>query len=166
MMFPSLRGGNDNPSPKEGFLGEADDVIAAAEFLCKQENVDANRIYLGGHSTGGTMALIVSECSDRFRAVVAFGPVDDVSGYGKQFLPCDINDKKEIELRSPGFWLDCIRSPTFVFEGMGPGNMIDLIRNCLFWIFFLDRPPITRSEFNLLSILKRLMSTKKNLNCI
>ncbi|MGE3809330.1 MAG: alpha/beta hydrolase family protein, partial [Gemmataceae bacterium] len=33
MMFPSLRGGNDNPGVKEGFLGEVDDVVAAAEFL-------------------------------------------------------------------------------------------------------------------------------------
>ena len=31
MMFPSLRGGNDNPGPKEGFLGEVDDIIAAAD---------------------------------------------------------------------------------------------------------------------------------------
>ncbi|MGV3605285.1 MAG: alpha/beta hydrolase family protein [Planctomycetaceae bacterium] len=128
MMFPSLRGGNDNPSAKEGFLGEVDDVIAAADFLSKQESVDPNRIYLGGHSTGGTMVLLVSECTSRFRAVFAFGPVDDVSGYGKQLLPCDIKDKKEIQLRSPGFWLDSIRSPTFVFEGVERGNLIDLLK--------------------------------------
>ena len=33
MMFPSLRGGNDNPGTKEGFLGEVDDVLAAADYL-------------------------------------------------------------------------------------------------------------------------------------
>src|SRR5437879_5106436 len=49
MMFPSLRGGNDNPGPKEGFFGEVDDVLAAAEFLRKQPFVDPDRIYLGGH---------------------------------------------------------------------------------------------------------------------
>src|SRR5262245_11682556 len=37
MMFPSLRGGNNNPGVKEGFLGEVDDVIAATDFLAKQE---------------------------------------------------------------------------------------------------------------------------------
>ena len=26
-------------------------------------------IYLGGHSTGGTLVLLVSECTDRFRAI-------------------------------------------------------------------------------------------------
>src|SRR5215831_21087993 len=32
MMFPSLRGGNDNPGLKEGFFGEVDDVLAAADL--------------------------------------------------------------------------------------------------------------------------------------
>jgi acetyl esterase/lipase len=65
MMFPSLRGGNDNPGQEEGFLGEVDDVLAAADFLAKQAYVDPHRIYLGGHSSGGTLALLVSECSAR-----------------------------------------------------------------------------------------------------
>ena len=33
MMFPSLRGGNDNPGVREGFFGEVDDVLAATDFL-------------------------------------------------------------------------------------------------------------------------------------
>ena len=74
MMFPSLRGGNDNPGYEEGFMGEADDIVAAAEFLAEQPGVDPNRIYLGGHSTGGTMVLIESEYTDRFRAVFHSAP--------------------------------------------------------------------------------------------
>ena len=35
MLFPSLRGGNDNPGLREGLLGEVDDVLAAADFLAK-----------------------------------------------------------------------------------------------------------------------------------
>ena len=35
MMYPSLRGGNDNPGVIEGFYGEVDDVIAAADYLKK-----------------------------------------------------------------------------------------------------------------------------------
>ena len=42
MMFPSLRGGNDNPGTKEGFLGEVDDVLAAADYLAAQPSVDPN----------------------------------------------------------------------------------------------------------------------------
>jgi dipeptidyl aminopeptidase/acylaminoacyl peptidase len=124
MMFPSLRGGNDNPGAKEGFLGEVDDVIDAANFLAKQSYVDPNRIYLGGHSTGGTLVLLVSECSDRFRAVISFGPVSDVRGYGPQYNPFDLSNDREVELRSPGHWLASIKSPTFVLEGAGPDSNI------------------------------------------
>jgi acetyl esterase/lipase len=123
MMFPSLRGGNNNPGAKESFLGEVDDVLAAADFLAKQKFVDPDRIYLGGHSTGGTMALLVAECSDRFRAVFSFGPVHDVSGYDPQYLTFDRSNPREVELRSPGHWLSSVKSPTFVLEGMVQGNI-------------------------------------------
>jgi dipeptidyl aminopeptidase/acylaminoacyl peptidase len=126
IMFPSLRGGNDNPGKKEGFLGEVDDILAAADLLAKQEYVDPKRIYLGGHSTGGTMVLLVAECSDRFRAVFSFGPVDDVSGYPPEFTPFNTRDPKEVELRSPGRWLGSIKSPVFVIEGMRDGNLDSL----------------------------------------
>jgi pimeloyl-ACP methyl ester carboxylesterase len=128
MMFPSLRGGNDNPGLKEGFLGEVDDVIAAADFLSKQPHVDPARIYLGGHSTGGTLVLLVSECTDRFRAVFSFGPADDVSKYPPEFIPFDRSNRREVQLRSPGYWLSSIKSPTFVFEGRSQGNLDALQR--------------------------------------
>jgi Fe-S cluster assembly iron-binding protein IscA/alpha/beta superfamily hydrolase len=125
MMFPALRGGNDNPGVKEGFLGEVDDVLAAAEFLRKQPFVDPDRVYLGGHSTGGTLALLVAECSDCFRAVFSFGPVDDVQGYGPRYNPFALSDRKELRLRAPVLWLHSIRVPVFVFEGTR-GNLSSL----------------------------------------
>lgn len=85
MMFPSLRGGNDNPGVHEGSFGEVDDIVAAAEYLAAQEYVDPERIYLGGHSTGGTLVLLAAEYSDRFRAVFAFGPTSDVLSYGPAY---------------------------------------------------------------------------------
>ena len=130
MMFPSLRGGNDNPGVKEGFLGEVDDVIAAAKFLQSQPYVDSKRIYLGGHSTGGTLALLVSECSPLFRAVFAFGPVEDVASYGTErgFVPVDLKNRQEVKLRSPGYWLASIQSPTWVLEGTRGNNNITSLR--------------------------------------
>lgn len=116
-MYPSLRGGNQNPGYIEGLYGEVDDVLAAADFLAKQDYVDPKRIYLGGHSTGGTLALLVAETTNRFRAVFAFGPVANIAGYGQDNLPFNISDRREVELRSPAKWLDSIRNPTFVFEG-------------------------------------------------
>lgn len=122
MMFPSLRGGNQNPGVKEGFLGEVDDVLAATEYLRTQPYVDPDRIYLGGHSTGGTLVLLVAASSDKYRAVFSFGPADNIGRYGPQFVPCDPSDPKELELRSPGRWVNTIKVPSFVFEGTVGGN--------------------------------------------
>jgi dipeptidyl aminopeptidase/acylaminoacyl peptidase len=126
LMFPSLRGGNTNPGIKEGFLGEVDDVLAAADYLARQESVDPGRIYLGGHSTGGTLVLLVAEATDRFRAVFSFGPASDVSYYPSEFIPFDTSNPREVKLRSPGPWLGSIHGPTFVFEGTEQGNLSSL----------------------------------------
>jgi acetyl esterase/lipase len=126
MMYPALRGGNDNPGVYEGFYGEVDDVLAAADFLAKQPFVDPTRIYLGGHSTGGTLVLLVAAATDRFRAVFSFGPVSDVGGYGPDNLPFNVSDPRERELRSPARWLPSIRCPVFVFEGL-EGNLGELL---------------------------------------
>lgn len=129
MMYPSLRGGNTNPGHIETFYGEVDDVLAAAAYLASLDYVDPARIYLGGHSTGGTLALLVAAAAPegRFRAVFALGPVDNVTGYGAEILPFDLGDPKEGRLRSPWNWLADIKCRTFVFEGaQAPGNLDSL----------------------------------------
>jgi pimeloyl-ACP methyl ester carboxylesterase len=68
-LYPALRGANQNPGHHECFLGEVDDVLAAAEFLAQRPDVDPRRIYLGGHSTGGTLALLAAASTTRFRTV-------------------------------------------------------------------------------------------------
>jgi dienelactone hydrolase len=134
MMFPSLRGGNDNPGREEAFYGEVDDVLAAHAFLSTQPHVDPNRIFLGGHSTGGTLVLLTAEFRNPFRAVFAFGPAYDVGGYGKGIFPIDLGqlDARERKLRSPGYWLHTIQGQVFVIEGTdAPSNIdaLDMMKN-------------------------------------
>lgn len=117
MMFPSQRGGNDNPGKREGFYGEVDDVLAATEHLVSLPYIDPDQIYLGGHSTGGTLAMLIGECSDRYRAVFSLGPVAAAQQYGGSYMYCDPNDERELRLRSPIDWLHCVKSPMFVLEG-------------------------------------------------
>lgn len=122
MMFPSLRGGNHNPGKVEGLYGEVDDVLAAADYLAKLPWVDPARIYLGGHSTGGTLAVLTAETrGSRFRAVLASGPVDDGTLYGKWFIPYDFTTLPEAEhrLRSPVEWLPDVEGRLFIVEGYG-----------------------------------------------
>jgi dipeptidyl aminopeptidase/acylaminoacyl peptidase len=56
LMYPAFRGSFGNPGKQESFYGEVDDILAAADDLAKVDYVDPQRIYLGGHSTGGTLA--------------------------------------------------------------------------------------------------------------
>ncbi len=131
MMYPTLRGGNANPGARQYLLGEIDDVLAAAEALSRLPYVDLEQVYLAGHSTGGTLALLVAEASPLFRAVFAFGPVARAERYPRSVMPIDFTriDPMEARLRSPIFWRDGIRRPTYVIEGRG-GNIDELGKLC------------------------------------
>jgi len=163
MMYPSLRGGNKNPGFIEGFYGEVDDVLGASEYLAKLDYVDPKRIYLGGHSTGGTLALLVAESTDRFRAVFAFGPVEDASSYGSKYLPFDNSNGKEVDLRAPIKWLQTIRNPTFVFEGTEKRSNI----NSVMALSRASRNPLVHfhavkgaDHFSILAPVSRLVASK------
>jgi pimeloyl-ACP methyl ester carboxylesterase len=124
MMFPTLRGGNTDTGRKEFMFGEVDDVVAAAGHLAGLPYVDAQHVYLGGHSTGGTLALLTAEASTRFNAVFAFGALSRVDRYPLSLAP-DFGalDLRESRLRSPIDWLDGITTPTWLIEGAeAPGN--------------------------------------------
>lgn len=127
MMYPTVRGSYTNPGTQESFYGEVDDVLAAADYLASLDYVDPKRIYLGGHSTGGTLALLVAQASPRFRAVISFGPVSDPAVYGSEVLSYDPSDAKEAKLRAPIHYLDDLETPTFVIEGSVRGNLDSLL---------------------------------------
>ena len=122
MMFPSQRGGNNNPGRREGFYGEVDDILAATDHLARLPYVERDQIYLGGHSTGGTMVMLVGAYSDRYRAIVSLGPVASADQYGGEFVYCDFSNEVEMALRSPIHWLHSVMTPMFVFEGANDGN--------------------------------------------
>jgi Prolyl oligopeptidase family len=157
MMFPTLRGGNTNAGAKEFFYGEVDDVLAAAEQLARLPYVDASQIYLGGHSTGGTLALLVAESSSHFKAVFSMGAVANAESYAPTWIselmqrdleklvrnfdpnanppaqPQSVMNhwRQELKLRAPVEWLHGIQSPVYIFEGdSGSSNINDFRELC------------------------------------
>lgn len=126
-MYPSLRGGNKNPGNDETFYGEIDDIVAAAKYLAKQPGIDPKRIYLGGHSTGGTKALLAAESTDIFRAVFSVGGVSAGYLYGMEHITFDTSNEEELIMRSPILWLSSIRKPVFMFDA-DEGSNIDEMR--------------------------------------
>ncbi|MBE1236719.1 prolyl oligopeptidase family serine peptidase [Phaeovibrio sulfidiphilus] len=122
MMVPSFRGENANPGHYEMFYGDLDDLEAARAWLAGRDWVDPDRIYLAGHSTGGTRALLGNEYVDGFRAAFSIGGIADLKqhvragGFAAR-APFDDADDTEFLLRSPGYFLRSVKSPTFHFEG-------------------------------------------------
>lgn len=128
MMLPSLRGGNKNPGKIEAMYGEVDDILAAADYLSALPYVDPKRIFLGGHSTGGTLVALTAEVKGaRFRAVIASGAVEDVALYPPQIMPVDFTKlpREERVLRAPIAWLPSVECHLFMVEGDG-GNIESL----------------------------------------
>lgn len=119
VMYPALRGSNGNPGQNECMLGEVDDIIAAAKWLASRSDVDPKRVYLAGHSTGGTLSMLVAESTDLFRAIVAFGPVADVRHYGPDACLGEDAPFREWQARAVWPYVDTIRTRTWIVEGVG-----------------------------------------------
>lgn len=124
-MYPSFRGGCGNPGYYEALFGEVDDIVSAYEYAASLPYVDTDRIYLGGHSTGGTRALLAAEYTDKFRSVFCFGAVDQVKYHNNSQFTFDQENEEEFVMRSPVHWLDNVKNPTFLIEG-SEGNSINL----------------------------------------
>ncbi|MDE7272746.1 MAG: prolyl oligopeptidase family serine peptidase [Lachnospiraceae bacterium] len=124
-MYPSFRGGNGNPGYYETLFGEVDDLAAAYDYAASLPYVDPDRIYLGGHSTGGTRALLTAEYTDKFRAVFGFGAVDKIEYHNNSQFTFDTDNEEEYKMRSPIYWLDSVKTPTFLIEG-SEGNSSNL----------------------------------------
>ncbi len=126
VMYVSQRGGNTNPGSDECFYGEIDDIIAAAKYLAKQPGIDPGRIYLGGHSTGGTKTILAAEACDMFRATFSFGAVASVGYYGSDYATFDTTSLREYVMRAPVCWLASLKKPIFIFDGVNNSNIESL----------------------------------------
>src|SRR5262249_46800133 len=120
VMIPILRGENGLPGSYSMFYNEVDDALAAAEVLARQPNVDANRIYVAGHSVGGTVALLSAMTSNRFRAAASFSGSTDQVAWARgqsQYVPFDPADKREFQMRSPLAFPRSFKCPSRIYYG-------------------------------------------------
>jgi len=122
LAIPTVRGENANPGKYEMFYGEIEDLEEARKYVASLPYVDPNRIYLVGHSTGGTKAVLLSEYSKGFRAVFAMGAATELMSlekydYAGMNPPFDRTNPREIAIRSSLRYMRSITAPTFHFEG-------------------------------------------------
>jgi dienelactone hydrolase len=120
VMIPMLRGENGLPGAYSMFYHEVDDVLAAADVLAQRPDVDPDQIFVAGHSVGGTLALLASMTSSRFRAAASFSGSPDQVAWSRmqpQVVPFDRNDNREYQMRSPLAFPASFKCPVRIYYG-------------------------------------------------
>jgi len=124
VLIPGLRGENGQSGAYSLLYDEVDDCLACAEHLSRAPSVDPAKIFLCGHGTGGTLALLSSLASDQFRACAAFSPWPSIRTYlqgREQDAPFDPRAEGELRMRSPLYYAQHFRCPVRSFFGLGEG---------------------------------------------
>jgi dienelactone hydrolase len=121
VMMPILRGENGQPGTYSLFYDEVDDVLAAATALSTQPFVDPARIYVAGHSVGGTMTLLAAQSSTRFRAAASLSGSPNqrkmlASGWA-ELAPFDVTNDEEVRMRSPLAFAESFKCPVRIYFG-------------------------------------------------
>jgi dipeptidyl aminopeptidase/acylaminoacyl peptidase len=122
VFAPMLRGENGQAGIYTLFYDEVDDVLAAGEFLKKQPYIDADHVFVAGHSVGGTLTLLAAEASKSFRAAASIsGSPDQILfcryAAKKERIPFDLSAPRELEVRSPLAYAKSLKCPTRVYYG-------------------------------------------------
>lgn len=119
-MTPWLRGENGQPGTYTLFFDEVNDVVAAAEALARTPGVDPNRVFVAGHSAGGTLAMLGAMTSKRFKGCASFSGSPDQVRFveGQEGLaPFDVNNRMELQMRSPLAFPKSFKCPARLYWG-------------------------------------------------
>lgn len=119
VMLPSFRGENGQAGNYSGFYDETSDALAAADFLENLPGIDRSRIYLAGHSNGGTLSLLAG-MTRPFRAAVPISAGVSAWRYFGRYrkeIPFDPKDPSELVMRSSVCFGASLKCPTLLLRG-------------------------------------------------
>jgi dienelactone hydrolase len=97
-----------------------DDALAAADVLARLPYVDPDRLYVSGHSAGGTLTLLAALTSNRFRAAGSFSGSPDQVAWSRgqpEMIPFDPKDAREFQMRSPLAFARSFKCPVRIYYG-------------------------------------------------
>lgn len=119
LFMPMLRGENGNPGNYEAFFGEVDDAVAAGQFVASQSHVDANKVFLVGHSVGAILTCLATMLASPYKAAPAYdGSVEMrafASALPKEYFPFDKRMIEEVSIRNAMDFAPSIRIPLRLF---------------------------------------------------
>lgn len=120
VLMPSLRGENGQMGNFSGFYDEVDDVLAAADRLSHLPGVDPNRLFIAGHSIGGTLTMLAAMSSHRFRAAAPISGNPDAFRFFNRY-PQDIRfddaNAHEFEVRTALCYAQSFKCPVRIVHG-------------------------------------------------
>lgn len=123
VMMPTARGENGQHGIFTMYYDEVDDVIHAADYLRSQPFVDPDRVFVAGHSVGGTLTMLAAETYGHFRAAASISGGPDNALYLKYAkgarlnAPFDPDDLREVQLRSPLAYAASFKCPVRLYYG-------------------------------------------------
>lgn len=119
VLLPSFRGENGQEGNYSGFYDETSDALAAANYLENLPGIDRDRLFLAGHSNGGTLSLLAS-MTRRFRAAVPISAGVNSWRYFNRYseeICFDGTDPKEFIMRSSVCFGPSLKCPTLLLRG-------------------------------------------------
>ncbi len=156
LLLPEFRGANLKTNPDCIHACGSDyakqDIRDAIDYLIKNENVDADNIFLLGLSGGGHMALLMCGfCPEYFKAVGAYVPITDLEkwteqncGYKNHVLACCGDDAAELRKRSPINHIDTISKANLkIFHGKFD-TVVPVSQNIELYTEIINRYPQAR----------------------
>ena len=119
VLHPSFRGENGQAGNYSGFYDETADALAAARYLEDLPGIDHNRLFIAGHSNGGTLALLAAMAA-KFRAAAPISAGVNSWRYFHRYsdeMPFDGSDPKEFIMRSSVCFGASLKCPTLLLRG-------------------------------------------------
>lgn len=122
LFMPMLRGENGNPGYYESFYGEVDDAVAAGEYVKSLPYVDADHIFVVGHSVGGVLAVLASMVPSVYREAASLSGYLSmrrfVSSSPDELVPFSRTRPEEIVIRDPHEFVSSLRIPVVLYADL------------------------------------------------
>lgn len=121
LFMPMLRGENGNPGNYESFYGEVDDAVAAGRFVASLPFVDADNVFVAGHSVGAVITCLTAMMPSPYRAAAALDGYVDMADWAAfsppEQVPYDPTDHQEVRVRNPMAFVASLRCPLKLYAG-------------------------------------------------